>query len=234
MSDHQFQEREYEAAGHPERMDLMDLLMGGIDIPTSGALSHQQIQELSNSLPRLTEQDLVKLGHGGRHSDMVHLRAAHAQSPQAMTPHAMDSPAHAFEEMGVTRVWFADRDEGKRGCGHVFCRRCLSKWIGGGHDTCPSCRHALLPESTPNAAAASPANATSASPSNAEEEAALRQFQEQMRSLRTVLESTSAQNPDFERQFSQMFGAQGVFGRPQAGTSAARDDDRSDFSGMYS
>jgi len=121
-------------------------------------------------------------------------------------------------------VWFADRDEGKRGCGHLFCRRCLSKWIGGGHDTCPACRHALLPEGTAEAAASV----------NTEEEAALRQFQEQMRSMRAVLESTSAQNPDFERQFSQMFGAQGMFGRSQAGASSQRDDDRSDFSGMYS
>jgi len=210
----------------------MDLLMGGIDIPTSGALNHQQIQELSSSLPRLTEQELVKLGHGGNDSTCpVCITAFPAIIAEEEMSQAMDSPAHAFEEMGVTRVWFADRDEGKRGCGHVFCRRCLSKWIGGGHDTCPSCRHALLPESPPNAAATT---ATDPNPSNAEEEAALRQFQEQMRSLRTVLESTSAQNPDFERQFSQMFGAQGVFGRPQAGATLERDDDRSDFSGMYS
>jgi len=36
---------------------------------------------------------------------------------------AMESPAHAFEEMGVTRLWIEDREEGKRGCGHLFCRR---------------------------------------------------------------------------------------------------------------
>lgn len=62
----------------------------------------------------------------------------------------MESPAHAFEEMGVTRLWIDSRDEGERGCGHLFCRRwsvlislcgipvwltpmiSISKWIGGG------------------------------------------------------------------------------------------------------
>jgi hypothetical protein len=36
---------------------------------------------------------------------------------------AMESPAHPFEELGVTRLWIESREEGQRGCGHLFCRR---------------------------------------------------------------------------------------------------------------
>jgi len=50
----------------------------------------------------------------------------------------MDSPAHPTEELGVTilsQPWQ---------CGHVFCRRDISKWIQEAHDSCPMCRNLLV------------------------------------------------------------------------------------------
>lgn len=42
---------------------------------------------------------------------------------------AMESPAHPYEELGVTRLWIEARDEGQRGCGHLFCRRWLASHL---------------------------------------------------------------------------------------------------------
>ncbi|KIM90750.1 hypothetical protein PILCRDRAFT_811224, partial [Piloderma croceum F 1598] len=181
MSDHQFQEREFEGSeGEPVDMaDLMDMLMGGPQ-HLSGALGRQQIHELLNSLPRLNEEDLARLGHGNKDTTcpvcITPLPAIIAEEEMAQV---MESPAHAFEEMGVTRLWIEDREEGKRGCGHLFCRRCISKWILGGHDSCPMCRRMLIPPSTDSGTASEPATV----PPNAAEEAALQQLQHQMRTL---------------------------------------------------
>ena len=35
----------------------------------------------------------------------------------------MDSPAHPYEELGVTRLWFKSRETAQQGCGHIFCRK---------------------------------------------------------------------------------------------------------------
>ncbi|KAF8974316.1 hypothetical protein BDZ97DRAFT_11692 [Flammula alnicola] len=55
---------------------------------------------------------------------------------------AMDSPAHPIEELGVTKLSQSCQ------CGHMFCRRDISKWITSGHASCPMCRRHLVEEAT--------------------------------------------------------------------------------------
>jgi len=50
----------------------------------------------------------------------------------------MESPAHPIDTIGVTRLSKSWQ------CGHMFCRRDISKWIIDGHDSCPLCRHTLV------------------------------------------------------------------------------------------
>ncbi|KAG5717169.1 hypothetical protein E4T56_gene10328 [Termitomyces sp. T112] len=118
---------------------LRDQIMAGLP---PNQLSHAQVQDLLNGLPRVTEQELSDLGHKD------------SSCPICITPYlaiiaeeevalVMDSPAHPVEELGITRLskpWQ---------CGHIFCRRDISKWITEAHDSCPMCRQLLVqPTST--------------------------------------------------------------------------------------
>uniref|UniRef100_A0A8H7Y1X7 RING-type domain-containing protein n=1 Tax=Psilocybe cubensis TaxID=181762 RepID=A0A8H7Y1X7_PSICU len=119
------------------------------DLVPAGQLSTQQVTQLIDALPNLTEPRLVELGEKGKRPltnpkslhdanltsfypyTAPHLHctpATDSSCPICMTPylailaeeetaHAMDSPAHPVEELGVTKL---DRPWQ---CGHIFCRR---------------------------------------------------------------------------------------------------------------
>jgi len=160
MSDHQFQEREYEAGGSSD-LSLHDLV--------SSLTGH------SGRLTQLTEKDLFELGHGDNDAAcpvcMTPLPTILAEEEMAL---AMDSPAHPFEELGVTRLWFKSRETAQQGCGHIFCRKCISKWIGGAHHSCPTCRRLLIQN---------PNSDSMIAPMNAGVEEALQQMHERLLEL---------------------------------------------------
>jgi hypothetical protein len=103
--------------------------------------AQQQCQELVGNLPRLQEADVISLGHQDSVCPICFTPVL-ALLAEEETALVMDSPAHPQEELGVTRLaqpWQ---------CGHLFCRRDISQWIRGGHDSCPTCRRPLV---APNA-----------------------------------------------------------------------------------
>ncbi|KDQ64295.1 hypothetical protein JAAARDRAFT_221857 [Jaapia argillacea MUCL 33604] len=98
-----------------------------------------ELLEVVKTLPVLTERDLLSLG------------CRDASCPICMTPflallaeeetaQVMDSPAYSSEDLGVTKL--------VQTCGHVFCRKDISTWIRGAHDSCPMCRTPLVTLST--------------------------------------------------------------------------------------
>jgi len=98
-------------------------------------LSQQQTQRLFSELPKLTEADLVVSGH---QDDVcpICFNTFLAILAEEELGHAMDSPAHPVEELGVTKL--------QKTCGHIFCRKDIMKWVTEGHDSCPSCRRPLI------------------------------------------------------------------------------------------
>ncbi|KAI9574620.1 hypothetical protein HD554DRAFT_2166089 [Boletus coccyginus] len=111
-------------------------------------LSHQQRQKLFNELPRVTEADLVASGH---QDDVcpICFNAFLATLAEEEVAHAMDSPAHPVDELGVTKL--------QNTCGHIFCRKELRMkglvifthfrtglYLNWQHDSCPSCRRPLV------------------------------------------------------------------------------------------
>ncbi|KAL0949931.1 hypothetical protein HGRIS_009957 [Hohenbuehelia grisea] len=109
--------------------------------PNSKSLS--QTKELLDELPRLTEDQVNQLGHKESVCPICFTSLLAILSEEEMAI-AMDSPAHPIEELGVTRL------AAEWQCGHIFCRRDISKWIVEGHDSCPTCRRPLL-KPDPNA-----------------------------------------------------------------------------------
>lgn len=97
--------------------------------------SHKRIQELITSLPKISETELKDLGHSESVCPICFntFLAILAEEEMALV---MDSPAHPVEELGVTRL--------HETCGHMFCRRDITKWIRDGRESCPTCRRAFL------------------------------------------------------------------------------------------
>jgi len=102
-----------------------------------GHLSSAQIKTALGDLQRVDEKSIVELGD----SDSL--------CPICLTPYnvilseeelalAMDSPAHPIEELGIAKLAQSWQ------CGHLFCRRDITKWITSGHDSCPMCRRQFL------------------------------------------------------------------------------------------
>ncbi|KAF8842312.1 hypothetical protein BDN67DRAFT_966086 [Paxillus ammoniavirescens] len=112
----------------------IDEVVSQFRLRTSG-LSHQQMQKLFSDLPKVTEADLIA---SDRHDGVcpICFNTLLAILAEEETAHAMDSPAHPVEELGVTKL--------QNTCGHIFCRKDITKWIMEGHDSCPSCRRPLL------------------------------------------------------------------------------------------
>ncbi|KAF8591569.1 hypothetical protein K439DRAFT_907236 [Ramaria rubella] len=90
-----------------------------------------RLDELITTLPKLTEDD-VDLD-GVCPICLVQFRAHLAEEEMAL---AMDSPAHASEDLGVTRL--------ENTCRHIFCRKDISTWIRQSRNSCPTCRRPLL------------------------------------------------------------------------------------------
>ncbi|KAJ3510620.1 hypothetical protein NLJ89_g4568 [Agrocybe chaxingu] len=103
----------------------------------AGQLSSGQIKSLLDGLPQVDEKKIVELGEKDSTCPICFTPylAIIAEEELAL---AMDSPARPIEELGVTKLsqpWQ---------CNHMFCKRDISKWIIGGHDSCPLCRRLLV------------------------------------------------------------------------------------------
>lgn len=103
-----------------------------------GVTSHQErTKTLLESLQAITEEDLVKLGHKDSTCSIC-IQPFLAILAEEESASVMESPALFSGELGVTRLnqpWQ---------CGHLFCRRDITKWIKTGKLTCPMCRKSLV------------------------------------------------------------------------------------------
>jgi len=118
------------------RDELRTLIEQLTNVPR-GQLSSSQIKTALGDLQRVDEKSIVELGD----SDSL--------CPICLTPYnvilteeesalAMDSPAHPIEELGMAKLAQSWQ------CGHLFCRRDITKWITSGNDSCPMCRRQFL------------------------------------------------------------------------------------------
>jgi len=175
-------------------------------------LSPEQSRSLIDVLPRLTEGQIRDLGH---HDSLcpICFTPFTALLAEEETALAMDSPAYPADELGVTKLAASWQ------CGHLFCRRDISKWIRGGHGSCPMCRRALAESS--NSEPSTTAQELTTNPQDAE---LLTQIRAYMEELHT---SGSVAYVDLDGDFAG-------FGDPIYVPEGGYDDDRSEFSGMYS
>ncbi|KAF9569069.1 hypothetical protein CPC08DRAFT_702183 [Agrocybe pediades] len=117
--------------------DIQELINSLREQVPAGRLSSSQIQKLISDLPRLEEKKVIELGERDNFCPICFTPYLTILTEEEMAL-ALDSPAHPPEELGVTKLsqpWQ---------CGHMFCRRDISKWIYGGHDSCPMCRRLLI------------------------------------------------------------------------------------------
>jgi len=96
--------------------------------------------ELLADLRSLDDADLAALGKQTESCPVcrVPFAAIVAEEEHAQ---ALNTPAHPSESLGVTKLskpWQ---------CGHIFCRKDITKWIRDGNDSCPLCRKSLLDSS---------------------------------------------------------------------------------------
>jgi len=128
---------------HDELRSLVEQLT---NVPR-GQLSSAQIKTALGDLQRVDEKSIVELGD----SDSL--------CPICLTPYniilseeelalAMDSPAHPIEELGIAKLAQSWQ------CGHLFCRRDITKWITSGNDSCPMCRRQFLQQQSSSQTAA--------------------------------------------------------------------------------
>jgi len=183
--------------------------------PTSHQLTQQQRQDLIANLPRLQEAEIISSGQQDSLCPIC-FTSVLALLAEEETAFAMESPAHPPEELGVTRLAQTWQ------CGHVFCRRDISKWIRDGHDSCPTCRRLLV----------EPSNATSANGPAAEgreelEIADLDALFAQLHDL-TILPSFAPGSLLIPADITSEAGG------PENGQSRRNHDERDDYVGMYS
>ncbi|KAF7433397.1 hypothetical protein PC9H_005347 [Pleurotus ostreatus] len=102
-------------------------------------------------LPTLTESQIISLGHKGGFPRLIDsvcgicLNTFLAILAEQEMAEAMDSPTYAVEELGVTRL------SQEWQCGHLFCRKDITKWIQEGKKTCPTCRRRIAKPGTDEA-----------------------------------------------------------------------------------
>lgn len=116
----------------PQLLNQVIQIQGG-----SGSLSADQIDELIKGLPHINEKQLADLGEKENSCPICFTPYLSLIAEEEMA-WAMESPAHPADTIGVTKLsqpWQ---------CGHMFCKRDITKWILDGHDSCPLCRHVLV------------------------------------------------------------------------------------------
>ncbi|KAI0068691.1 hypothetical protein BV25DRAFT_1791421, partial [Artomyces pyxidatus] len=175
----------------------------------------RQIQQVIDSLPRLTEEQLDELGQHESSCPicMNTLLAAIAEEELALV---MDSPAHPVEILGVTRL--------AQTCGHVFCRKDILTWIRDGHPSCPLCRTAFI-KPTSTEGQSSPSGGAEAPP---EDDDVLGDDAFDQAMARIVAA--------YHEERRQMGAPPTSFGPAQSayGDDDTHTDSRDDYSGMYS
>jgi uncharacterized Zn finger protein (UPF0148 family) len=117
--------------------DELRSMIGHLTNVPRGQLSSAQKKTALEDLQRVDEKSIVELGDGD------------SLCPICLTPYnvilseeelalAMDSPAHPIEELGIAKLAQSWQ------CGHLFCRKDITKWITSGNDSCPMCRRQFL------------------------------------------------------------------------------------------
>ncbi|KAF7301628.1 MFS sugar [Mycena indigotica] len=111
---------------------LVSEVLSRAEDPSANQLSYEQRLELISALPRLSEQQIHDAGQTDSFCPICYtpFPALLAEEETAL---AIDSPAHPADELGVTKLGQSWQ------CGHFFCRKDISKWIHGGHGSCPMC-----------------------------------------------------------------------------------------------
>ncbi|KAJ7591105.1 hypothetical protein C8J56DRAFT_552958 [Mycena floridula] len=172
-------------------------------------LSLEEMQQITRNLHPLDEAEIISLGHKESVCPIcfTSLLALVAQEEMAL---AMDSPAHPVEELGVTRLakpWQ---------CGHIFCRRDISRWVAEGHSSCPMCRGTLLPALTSQEASSTTAPAPAPLTVDYLDETELQNF---------IRDVPPGQGLFLENDLFSLLGGRAPESRRQ---------DRSEYNGMYS
>ncbi|KAJ7368270.1 hypothetical protein DFH08DRAFT_20532 [Mycena albidolilacea] len=175
-------------------------------------LSPEQSRSLIEDLSRLTENQLRDLGRLGD-SCPICFTPFTAILAEEETALAMDSPAYPADELGVTKLAATWQ------CGHVFCRRDISKWIRDGHGSCPMCRGALAQSDD-----SEPGTTTQQPTTNPQDAELLTQIRTHMEELYS---NGAVAYVDLDGDFAG-------FGDPVYVPAGGYDNDRSEFSGMYS
>ncbi|KAF7332166.1 MFS sugar [Mycena kentingensis (nom. inval.)] len=131
--------------------ELVTQVLARVDDPAANQIPHERRLRLIEDLPRLTE-DQVKDTQESDSLCPICYTPFLAILAEEETALAMDSPAHPADELGVTKL-----DQSWQ-CGHLFCRRDISKWIRSGHASCPMCRRSLVDSTAPQSATAAPSD----------------------------------------------------------------------------
>ncbi|KAF7352821.1 RING-type domain-containing protein [Mycena venus] len=183
--------------------------------PGANLSQSSRVGRSSTASPRLTEAEIRDQDHHDSLCPICFTPFA-AILAEEETALAMDSPAYPADELGVTKLAASWQ------CGHLFCRRDISKWIRGGHGSCPMCRRSLVE---------SPSNSSSEPSGTAEEPTTSPADAELLNQIRTFMEELHSNGAvayvDHDGDFAG-------FGGPIYVPEGGYNDDRSEFSGMYS
>lgn len=118
------------------RDELRSLVEQLTNVPR-GQLSSAQIKTALGHLQRVDEKSIVELGDSDSLCPIC-LTSYNVILSEEELALAMDSPAHPIEELGIAKLAQSWQ------CGHLFCRRDITKWITSGNDSCPMCRRQFL------------------------------------------------------------------------------------------
>ncbi|OBZ68998.1 hypothetical protein A0H81_11354 [Grifola frondosa] len=165
-----------------------------------------ELEAFESGLPKLKEADLSALGHEDSTCPicLTPFMAVLAEEEMAL---AMDSPAHAAEELGVTRL--------VQTCGHVFCRRDIRQWLHLGRRTCPTCRRPFI---------AGDSSAPEGGTALIEPLGLLSDTDITLEDLLSFIPAENSRNTDLSL----------AFRRSQREPQSNRNEDGNEFSGMYS
>ncbi|KAJ7667989.1 hypothetical protein DFH06DRAFT_235799 [Mycena polygramma] len=178
------------------------------------SLSPEQTRSLIDALPRLTEEQVRDFGDHDSLCPICYTPFV-AILAEEETALAMDSPAYPADELGVTKL--AETWQ----CGHLFCRRDISKWIRGGHGSCPMCRRSLAESNSAGGVTTAVTDESTTTSEDAQLLAQIRTYMEELHSNGAVA-------------YVDLDGDFAGFGNPIYTPEGGYDEDRSEFSGMYS